>query len=122
SSGWPVIVFNHGYIEPNIYRTGQRYVAYVDYLARNGYIVLAPDYRGHGFSEGEPASGHGSPAYTIDVLNAISSLQRYEDADPERFGLWGHSMGGAVSLRAMLVNEEIKAGVIWGGVVISFLD
>jgi dienelactone hydrolase len=121
-SGWPVIVFNHGYIPPTVYRTGERYVAYVDYIARNGYIVLAPDYRGHGFSEGTPASGHGSPDYTIDVLNAVSSMRRYADADPARIGLWGHSMGGGIVLRAMVVDEEIAAGVSWGGVVVSFLD
>ena len=37
SDGWPVIVFNHGYIPPGQYRTTERYVDYVDALARNGY-------------------------------------------------------------------------------------
>jgi len=49
-SGWPVIVFNHGYIRPDQYRTTERYVAYVDGFARNGYIVFKSDYRGHGNS------------------------------------------------------------------------
>ena len=49
ATGWPVIIFNHGYIPPAIYRTTERYVAYVDAFARNGYIVLKSDYRGHGF-------------------------------------------------------------------------
>ena len=30
-----------------VYRTTERYVAYVDGFARNGYIVFRPDYRGH---------------------------------------------------------------------------
>ncbi|NIO68452.1 MAG: hypothetical protein GTN71_05245, partial [Anaerolineae bacterium] len=47
-SGWPVVLFNHGYIPPDQYRTTERYVAYVDAFARNGYIVFKSDYRGHG--------------------------------------------------------------------------
>ena len=47
ASGWPVIVFNHGFIPPTLYRTTERYIAYVDAFARSGYIVLRSDYRGH---------------------------------------------------------------------------
>ena len=43
--------------------------------------------------------GEASPDYTIDVLNAVSSMQRYQDADPNRIGMWGHSMGGMATLR-----------------------
>lgn len=121
-SGWPVIVFNHGYIPPEIYRTTERYIAYTDAFSRNGYILFRPDYRGHGFSEGEATGGYGSPAYTIDVLNAVSSLKQYPDADPERIGMWGHSMGGHIALRAMVVTDDIRAGVIWAGVVGSYPD
>jgi fermentation-respiration switch protein FrsA (DUF1100 family) len=122
ATGWPVIIFNHGYIPPDVYRTTERYVAYVDGFARSGYIVLKSDYRGHGSSEGEATGGYGSPAYTIDVLNAIASVKRLPDADPNRIGMWGHSMGGHITLRAMVVNNDIKAGVVWGGVVASYPD
>ena len=121
-SGWPVVIFNHGYIPPDQYRTTERYVAYVDAFARNGYIVFKSDYRGHGNSEGEAASGYGSPAYTIDILNAVSSIKNYPDADPDRIGMWGHSMGGHITLQSMVVTEDIKAGVIWAGVVASYPD
>jgi hypothetical protein len=40
ATGWPAIIFNHGFIEPDVYRTTECYVAYVDGLARSGYIVL----------------------------------------------------------------------------------
>jgi uncharacterized protein len=120
AAGWPVIIFNHGYISPSLYSTTERYVAYVDALARSGYIVFKSDYRGNGKSEGNAPGGYGSPAYTIDVLNALASLKRYPDADPGRIGMWGHSMGGMVTLRAMVVSKEIKAGVIWAGVVGSY--
>jgi dienelactone hydrolase len=122
TTGWPVIIFNHGYIPPEIYRTTERYVAYVDGFARSGYIVFRPDYRGHGFSEGEAGGSYGSPDYTIDVLNATASMKRYADADPNRIGMWGHSMGGYITLRSMVINEDIKVGVIWAGVVASYPD
>lgn len=122
ASGWPVVVFNHGYIPPEVYRTTERYIAYQDAFARNGYIVFRPDYRGHAFSEGEARGGYGYPDYTLDVLNALASIERYADADPDRIGMWGHSMGGFVTLRAMIVRPEIKAGVIWAGVIASYPD
>src|SRR5215211_9112125 len=39
-TGWPVIIFNHGFIPPDVYRTTERYIAYVDLIARSGYIVF----------------------------------------------------------------------------------
>lgn len=121
-NGWPAIVFNHGYIPPDVYRTTERYIAYVDNLARNGYIIFRIDYRGHDRSEGEPTGAYGSPDYTVDVLNAVTALQNHPDVDPERIGMWGHSMGGFLTLRAMVISPEIKAGVIWAGMVAPYED
>jgi dipeptidyl aminopeptidase/acylaminoacyl peptidase len=121
-TGWPVIIFNHGYIPPEQYRTTERYVAYVDSLARSGYIVLKSDYRGHGDSEGLARGAYGYPDYVIDVLNAVSSMKAFPQADPNRIGMWGHSMGGYITLRAMVIRDDIKAGVIWSGVVGSYAD
>jgi dipeptidyl aminopeptidase/acylaminoacyl peptidase len=122
ATGWPVVVFNHGYIPPAVYRPTERYIAYQHAFASNGYIVLRPDYRGHADSEGEPLGAYSDPGYTIDVLNAVSSIKAYPDADPNRLGLWGHSMGGYITARAMVVRDDIKAGVIWAGVVGSYPD
>ena len=122
ATGWPVIIFNHGYIPPEVYRTTERYVAYVDLIARTGYIVFRSDYRGHDQSEGEARGAYGYPDYTVDVLNAVASMKRYPEADPNRIGMWGHSMGGYITLRTMVISKDIKAGVIWGGVVASYPD
>lgn len=122
TNGWPVIVFNHGYIPPEIYRTTERYVAYVDLIARSGYIVFRSDYRGHDRSEGESRGAYSNPDYVIDILNAVASIKRYPEADPNRIGMWGHSMGGYITLRNMVITEDIKAGVIWAGVVASYPD
>ncbi|GGO20594.1 dipeptidyl aminopeptidase/acylaminoacyl peptidase [Deinococcus humi] len=115
--GWPAIVFNHGYIPPNVYRTTERYVAYQDAFARAGFVTLKSDYRGHGSSQGEALGGYYSPGYTDDVMNALGSLKRDGRVNAARIGMWGHSMGGFLSLRAMVIDPSIKAGVIWAGVV-----
>ena len=94
----------------------------MDAFARNGYIVFKSDYRGHGSSEGQPGGAYSRPDYTVDVLNALASIRRFPGADPNRIGMWGHSMGGYITLRAMVISRDIKAGVIWGGVVASYPD
>jgi uncharacterized protein len=122
ASGWPVIIFNHGYIPPTVYRTTERYIAYVDAFARNGYIVFKPDYRGFGSSQGKPVSAYYAPDDTVDVLNAVTTMQRYSGADPNRIGMWGHSMGGNITLRALVIDPRIKVAVIWAGVTASYKD
>ena len=122
ASGWPVVIFNHGYIPPTVYRTTERYIAYVDAFARNGYIVFKPDYRGFGSSQGTPVSAYYAPDDTIDVLNAVTTMQRYAAADPNRIGMWGHSMGGNITLRALVIDPRIKVAVIWAGVNATYKD
>jgi dipeptidyl aminopeptidase/acylaminoacyl peptidase len=120
--GFKAIIFNHGYIPPTAYRTTERYTAYVDYLARSGFVVFKIDYRGHGESQGEPSGSYFSPGYTIDSIAALKSLQMMDIIDPQGIGMWGHSMAGNLVLRAMLIEQDIKAGVIWAGAVYSYDD
>jgi dipeptidyl aminopeptidase/acylaminoacyl peptidase len=120
--GFKAIVFNHGYIPPTVYRTTERYVAYVNYLARSGFVVFKIDYRGNGGSEGEPTGSYFSPGYTIDAIAALKSLQRMDIIDPQGIGMWGHSMAGNLVLRAMEIEPDIQAGVIWAGAVYSYDD
>ena len=120
--GFKAIVFCHGYIPPAAYRTTERYTAYVNYLARSGFVVFKIDYRGNGQSQGEPAGTYFSPGYTIDAIAALKSLQRMDIIDPQGIGMWGHSMAGNLVLRAMEMEPEIKAGVIWAGAVYSYDD
>ncbi len=122
TGGWPAIIFNHGFIQPAQYQTAERYVAYLDAFAGAGYVVFKPDFRGHGNSEGEATGGYGSNAYAIDVLNATSSIKKMKRVNSNKIGMWGHSMGGYITLRNMVTNKDIKAGVIWAGVVASYPD
>ncbi len=120
--GWPAIVFVHGYIPPSQYRTTENYASYVDYLARSGFVVFKIDLRGHGDSEGEAGGAYYSSDYVIDTLNAYAALERSEFVNPNKIGLWGHSMAGNVLFRSFTVKPTIPAVVIWAGAVYSYSD
>lgn len=118
----PAIIFVHGYIPPSLYKTSERYGEYVDYLARNGFVVFKIDLRGHDESEGESRGAYYSSDYVIDTLNARASLAASDFVDPNAIGLWGHSMAGNVVMRAFAARPEIPAVVIWAGAGYTYTD
>lgn len=122
SGGWPAIVFIHGYIPPAQYATLERYVEYVDYLARKGFVVLKIDLRGHGNSQGKAGGGYFGSDYVVDTLNAYAALQGVDFVNKKKIGLWGHSMAGNIVLRSFAAKPGIPAVVIWAGAVYSYSD
>lgn len=120
--GWPAIVFVHGYIPPTLYKTTEKYIDYVDYLARNGFVVLKIDLRGHGSSEGEPGGAYYSSDYVVDTLNAYSALENSDFVNKNKIGLWGHSMAGNIVLRSVAAKPTIPAAVIWAGAGYTYSD
>lgn len=120
--GWPAVVFIHGYIAPTTYTTLGKYVAYVDYLARNGVVVFKIDLRGHGESEGESGGAYYSSDYVIDTLNAYSALSKIPTVNNKKIGLWGHSMAGNVVMRSIAVKTDIPVAVIWAGAGYTYTD
>lgn len=120
--GWPAVVFVHGYIPPTLYKTTEKYVDYVDYLAKNGLVVFKIDLRGHGESEGEAGGAYYSSDYVVDVLNAYRALQNMDVVDENKIYMWGHSMAGNVLFRAAIVEKTIPKVVIWAGAVYSYED
>ena len=111
---FPVIILCHGYIHPDKYATGNDTWMEADYLAKNGYVTIAPDYRSHAASDDGVSFFH--IGYAEDVLNLISSLHTVKKADTGRVGLWGHSMGGGVALKSAVVSKKVDAVVLFGSV------
>ncbi len=111
---FPVIILNHGYFNQSSFTSGDGTQTMADILARNGYLTLASDYRGFGKSEndGQGSRGH-NPNYAVDILNLITSVASLDKADATRIGMWGHSMGGEVSIRTVEVTDKVKAVVLW---------
>ena len=121
---FPAVVLNHGYIEPSIYVTGQGLSREQDHLARAGFLVLHTDYRGHAGSDPATAlSRETRLGYTRDTINAVQSLKREKAVDPDRVAMLGRSMGGAVTLNALVAKPGlVKAGVVFASVSSRFLD
>lgn len=120
--GFPAIVFLHGYLDPKVYKTTERYVAYQDGFAKSGFVTFKPDLRGHGKSEGNAVNSNFSLDYVRDTLYLVATFKAHKDINPEKIGMWGHSNGGGITLRVMQENGDIKAAVIWGGVVGTYED
>ncbi len=121
-SGWPAVVFVHGYIPPSQYETRQNYGSYVDFLASRGLVVFKIDLRGHGQSQGLASGAYYSSDYIIDTLNAYSALKTAVFVDSKKIGLWGHSMAGNVVFRSLVALPEINSVVIWAGAVYTYED
>ena len=126
---YPVIVMNHGFFSRTVYNSGDGTDRAADFLNRYGYLTVSSDYRTWGGSEtGESLFYSG---LAIDVINLMNALTSIPQADPERIGMWGHSMGGGVTLKVLTIlggrvaaspRIEIKAAVIYSSVSADFTD
>ncbi len=126
--GFPVLVANHGH-HPNPpqygitadgrdWRPGDYYRRIPELFAAAGFMVVMPDFRGHNNSEGVEFTGGmlESSYYTEDVLNLLAGLPTLPLANTDKVFMWGHSMGGEVTLRALLATNQVKAASIWSSV------
>jgi dipeptidyl aminopeptidase/acylaminoacyl peptidase len=118
---FPVVIAVHGWVDPVIYNTLDYTTHYADELARQGFFVLHPNLRGY------PPSDMGDNTYrvgmAVDVLNLLALVRAeagktapLQQASVERVGLWGHSMGGGVITRVMVVDPTVDAVVLYGAI------
>ncbi len=109
---FPVVIVLHGYVDPARYQTLAYTTRYADALARAGFLVLHPNYRNHPPSDTGPNMFR--VGYAVDVLNLIALLPTPPVARADAVGLFGHSMGGGIALRVLVVNPKIRAAVLYG--------
>jgi dipeptidyl aminopeptidase/acylaminoacyl peptidase len=123
---YPVLVLNHGYIDPAIYTNGRGLAREQDYLARRGYVVLHTDYRNHAQSSDDPRSELNMRlGYTEDVINAVLAIKqsRLPYLDRQRIGLFGRSMGGGITYNALVAQPGlVKAAVVYAPVSSDAVD
>jgi dipeptidyl aminopeptidase/acylaminoacyl peptidase len=123
---FPALVLAHGYIDPDVYTNGQGLRREQDYLARHGYVVLHTDYRNHAQADKDPdAETMLRLGYIEDAINAGLALQTSSLSymDRERIGILGRSMGGGVTLGALVVKPDLfDAAVIFAPVSSDYVD
>jgi len=100
----PGILAVHGYINSRETQDG-----FAIEFARRGYVVLAIDQTGHGYSDPPAfAAGFGGP-------DGLAHLRSLDIVDKANIGLEGHSMGGwAVLAAATAMPGDYKAMVLEG--------
>ncbi|MCA6124152.1 alpha/beta fold hydrolase [Bradyrhizobium sp. WSM 1704] len=100
----PGILAVHGYINSRETQDG-----FAIEFARRGYVVLALDQTGHGYSDPPSfANGFGGP-------DGLAYLRSLEIVDKENIGLEGHSMGGwTVLAAAAAMPNDYKSMVLEG--------
>lgn len=123
---YPLVILNHGYIDPAVYTVWRGLKREQDYLARNGYAVLHTDYRNHGLSDKDPTLDQNylfrNYFYTQDSLNAIVAVQssllpELQSIDSDRVGMMGHSMGWWVTMHGLIARPDlIDAAVLYAPV------
>lgn len=100
----PAILAVHGYLN-----NGEIQANFATEYARRGYVVLAPDQRGHGSSDGPSfADGFGGP-------DALAYLRSLPFVDTDNIGLEGHSMGGWTVLAAAKAHPDGYRSLILEG-------
>jgi len=97
-----IVIFTHG-----LGYCVKQYKINSEYFARNGYLLLTYNLRGHAGTQGKWSM----EASTQDLIAAIDHLIRsYTFQSNERICVMGHSTGALISLLASLRDKRIKFG------------
>jgi pimeloyl-ACP methyl ester carboxylesterase len=91
----PAVVVSHGYIN-----TREMQSPFAIELARRGYVVLAIDMAGHGYSGGAVGTDDGGGPAGLAWLQSLPFIDR------ARIGLEGHSMGGVPVVGAAIAQPN----------------
>jgi fermentation-respiration switch protein FrsA (DUF1100 family) len=104
ASNHATVILGHGFT-----RSRQELLDVAAMLHRNCYNVLMFDWRAHGESEGTRTTfGYKE---VKDLAAAVDYVASRPELDPQRIGVLGKSMGGAIAIRAAAELPQIQAVV-----------
>jgi uncharacterized protein len=108
----PAIVLGHGFGVRK-----ESLITEAEQLTAAGFVTLAIDYRTLGESGGEPRGSIIPHNQVEDFRNAITWLQRRDDVEPDRIGIWGASFGGGVVIMTAALDQRVRAVVAMAPIV-----
>ena len=82
-------------------------------IAKEGYVVIASQYRGNSGGEGMEEFG-GEEVNDIIILTEV--LEEVAAADTDKIGMYGWSRGGMMTYIALTKTNRIKAAVVGGAI------
>ncbi|MCH1625413.1 alpha/beta hydrolase family protein [Ferdinandcohnia quinoae] len=101
------------YLRGGIKNVGKVRVGRIIQFASEGFVVMAPFYRGNQGGEGnEDFGGHDRD----DAFAAIRVLEEQEKTKPKRIHVFGFSRGGIMALLTGIHEPMVCSVVTWGGV------
>ncbi len=106
----PLVIFNHD----GISGISKEHRLSSIRLAKAGYVVFSPSFRGEDGSEGMVEIAKGE---VMDVLNVVPLLKAHPRVDGRNIALVGASHGALISVLAASRNQEFKAVVSAYGVM-----
>jgi pimeloyl-ACP methyl ester carboxylesterase len=109
----PAVLVSHGYIN-----TREMQSPFAIELARRGFVVLAMDMEGHGYSGGSVRLG---PGQDLGGPAALRYLQSLPYVDKSNIGLEGHSMGGVPIATAAASQPDGYRAIVFEGSTPAFL-
>ena len=127
---FPVVIYNHGSRQLRE-RVSVPFAYIGSMLAASGYLVLVPERRGYGLSDGptfsEVVGEDRGPRFvtrvqeeTDDVLAAAEFVKTLPYADTTRMGVMGWSFGGIVSVFAASRSSTFRVVVDQAGAALTW--
>jgi dipeptidyl aminopeptidase/acylaminoacyl peptidase len=117
---YPTILYIHG--GPNA-QDQHSFSFDREFLAANGYVVLAINYRGsagRGNAYQKAIHGDWGNLEVVDLLGAVDEAVRQGIADPDRLGIGGWSYGGISTNYTIATDTRFKAAVSGAGSSMQF--
>lgn len=114
---FPIVLMLRGYVDQELYKTGDGTRSVAKFFAENGFITVAPDFLGYAESDPEAENIFETRFQThTTILSLIESLDQIDRWDEENIFIWAHSNGGQVALTVLEITGKSIPTTLWAPV------